>query len=60
MLYLDFISSPDVIEYLQIGEEGITHNKLEDGTIEITAATVMISRTLDLTSTIRLHVTVCI
>lgn len=39
MLYLDFISSPDVIEYLQIGEEGITHNKLEDGTIEITAAT---------------------
>lgn len=39
MMYLDFISTPEVIEYLQIGEEGITHNKLEDGTIEITAAT---------------------
>lgn len=39
MLYLDFISSPDVIEYLQIGQEGVTHNKLEDGTVEIIAAT---------------------
>ncbi len=39
MLYLDFISSPDVIEYLQIGPEGVTHNKLEDGTVEIIAAT---------------------
>ena len=39
MLYLDFISSPEVIQYLQIGEEGVTHNKLEDGTIEIQAAT---------------------
>ncbi len=39
MMYLDFISSPEVIQYLQIGEEGVTHNKLEDGTIEIQAAT---------------------
>lgn len=39
MLYLDFISSPDVIEYLQIGQEGVTHNKLDDGTVEIIAAT---------------------
>ncbi len=39
MLYLDFISTPETIEYLQIGDEGITHNKLEDGAIEIVAAT---------------------
>ena len=39
MLYLDFISSPEVIEYLQIGDEGVTHNKLEDGAVEIIAAT---------------------
>lgn len=39
MMYLDFISSPEVIEYLQIGEEGVTHNKLEDGAVEIIAAT---------------------
>lgn len=39
MLYLDFISSPDVIEYLQIGQEGVTHNKLDGGVVEIIAAT---------------------
>lgn len=39
MLYLDFISSPDVIEYLQIGDEGVTHNVLEDGAVEVIAAT---------------------
>lgn len=39
LLYLDFISSPDVIEYLQIGDEGVTHNVLEDGAVEIIAAT---------------------
>lgn len=39
MLYLDFISSPETIEYLQIGDEGVTHNKLDDGAIEIIPAT---------------------
>lgn len=39
MLYLDFISSPEVIEYLQIGQEGVTHNKLDGGVVEIIAAT---------------------
>lgn len=39
MLYLDFISSPEVIEYLQIGDEGVTHNVLEDGAVEVIAAT---------------------
>jgi len=39
MLYLDFISQPDVIKYLQIGDEGVTHNVLDSGIIEIIAAT---------------------
>lgn len=39
MLYLDWISDPAHIEYLQIGEEGVTHNVLEDGAIETVAAT---------------------
>ena len=39
MLYLDFISSPDVIEYLQIGDKGVNHNVLDDGAIEVTPAT---------------------
>ena len=39
MLYLNFISSPEVIEYLQIGDEGVTHNVLDSGAIEIVAAT---------------------
>ena len=39
MLYLDFISSPEVIKYLQAGEEGVTHNVLESGAIQIIAAT---------------------
>lgn len=39
MLYLDFISSPEVIEFLQIGEEGVTHEVLEDGGYSIIAAT---------------------
>lgn len=34
LLYLDFISSPETIKYLQIGEEGITHEVLEDGAIK--------------------------
>lgn len=39
LLYLDWISSPEHIEYLQIGEEGSTHNKLENGAVQIMAAT---------------------
>ncbi len=38
MLYLDWISDPAHIEYLQIGDEGVTHNVLEDGAVEIIAA----------------------
>ena len=39
LLYLDFITSPETTEYLQIGEEGINHNTLENGAIETIAAT---------------------
>lgn len=39
MLYLDWISDPAHIEYLQQGDEGVTHNVLDDGAIEIIAAT---------------------
>ena len=38
MLYLDWISDPEHIEYLQIGDEGVTHNVLDDGAIEVIAA----------------------
>ena len=38
MLYLDWISAPEHIQYLQQGDEGVTHNVLEDGAIEIIAA----------------------
>ena len=38
MLYLDWISDPEHIEYLQKGDEGVTHNVLPDGAIEIIAA----------------------
>ena len=37
LLYLDFISSPDVVEYLQIGEKGINHEVLDGGIIKIKA-----------------------
>ncbi len=33
MLYLDFISDANIVEYLQIGEEGITHEKDANGVI---------------------------
>lgn len=33
MLYLDFISSPEVVKYLQIGDEGVNHQVMEDGGI---------------------------
>lgn len=39
LLYLDFISKPETIKFLQAGEEGVTHNVLESGAIEIIAAT---------------------
>lgn len=39
MMYLDWISAPEHIEYLQLGDEGVTHNKLEDGAVEVIAAT---------------------
>lgn len=39
LLYLDFISSPEVIKYLQAGDEGVTHKVLDSGAIEILAAT---------------------
>ena len=39
LLYLDWISDPEHIEYLQIGEEGVTHNVLESGAIQTVAAT---------------------
>jgi len=38
MLYLDWISDPAHIEYLQQGDLGVTHNVLDDGAIEIVAA----------------------
>ncbi|MCM1127310.1 MAG: extracellular solute-binding protein [Lachnospiraceae bacterium] len=39
MLYLDWISDPEHIQYLQIGDEGVTHNVLESGAIQTIAAT---------------------
>lgn len=37
LLYLNFISSPETIEHLQKGEEGINHVVLADGAIQIKA-----------------------
>lgn len=39
MLYLNWISDPEHIQYLQIGDEGVTHNVLESGAIQTVAAT---------------------
>ena len=39
LLYLDYISRPDVIKYLQAGDEGVTHEVLDSGAIQIIAAT---------------------
>lgn len=39
LLYLDFISDPAVIKYLQAGDEGVTHKVLDSGAIQILAAT---------------------
>ncbi len=38
LLYLDWISDPEHIKYLQIGDEGKTHKVLDDGAIEVIAA----------------------
>ena len=38
LLYLDWISDPEHIKYLQIGDEGLTHKVLDDGAIEVIAA----------------------
>ncbi|MBR4724872.1 MAG: sugar ABC transporter substrate-binding protein, partial [Lachnospiraceae bacterium] len=35
MLYLDFISDPAIVEYLQIGDEGIAHTKDANGVVTI-------------------------
>ncbi|MCQ2537007.1 MAG: sugar ABC transporter substrate-binding protein [Lachnospiraceae bacterium] len=37
LLYLNFISSPEAVEYLQKGVEGINHKVLESGAIAISA-----------------------
>ena len=39
LLYLDWISDPEHIEYLQVGDEGVTHNVTEDGAYTFMAAT---------------------
>lgn len=39
LLYIDFISEPETIQYLQLGDEGVTHNVLDDGAVEVIAAT---------------------
>lgn len=39
MLYLDWISDPEHIQYLQIGDEGVTHTVEEGGAIATQAAT---------------------
>jgi putative aldouronate transport system substrate-binding protein len=38
-MYLDFISEPETIKFLQIGEEGVTHQVMDDGAIMSIAAT---------------------
>ncbi|MCR5427081.1 MAG: extracellular solute-binding protein [Lachnospiraceae bacterium] len=38
MLYLDWISDPEHVEYLQIGDEGQTHKVLDNGAIAVIAA----------------------
>ncbi len=39
MMYLDWISDAEHIEYLQIGDEGVTHEKTDTGALAIVAAT---------------------
>ncbi len=39
MMYLDWISDPEHIQYLQLGDEGVTHTVIEDGVYASKAAT---------------------
>lgn len=39
MLYIDFISKPETIAYLQLGDEGVTHQILDSGAVQLMAAT---------------------
>lgn len=39
LLYLDWISKLENRSFLQIGEEGVTHEKMEDGAVKTLAAT---------------------
>jgi len=39
LLYLDFISDPEVIKYLQVGPEGIVHEVTEDGAYKLLTMT---------------------
>ena len=39
LLYLDWISAPEHIQYLQLGDEGVTHEVNEDGSYSVLAAT---------------------
>ena len=39
LLYLDWISAPEHIQYLQIGDEGVTHDVTADGAIQVKTAT---------------------
>lgn len=39
LLYVDWISDPEHIQYLQVGDEGVTHKKTADGAIETISAT---------------------
>ncbi len=38
LLYLDWISDPEHIQYLQLGDEGVTCKKLDDGSYETISA----------------------
>ena len=38
LLYIDFITDPEVVEYLQIGDEGTNHVTLESGAVQTIAA----------------------
>lgn len=39
LMYLDWISNPENRQFIQIGEEGVTHETLSDGSVKTLAAT---------------------
>ena len=39
LMYLDWISNPENIQYLQLGDEGVTHTVIEEGVYASVAAT---------------------